>query len=203
MKSGPNRARRATTPGELMRELENDPLYRARVAVRDAQVAAEKESFRIAEAPIVEDLRAAGFTVASVWDLLDPTVPHDDALPILVKHLESARYPDRVLELLGRALAVKSARAYWDRLLAFYRIAYGRGAREGVAVAIAACARPEDVDDLVALLGDDWRGVSRVHLLSPVWKLGGARGRALVRSYSDHPELGKEASAMTRRLRKD
>ncbi len=195
--------RQARTPGELMRQLEDDPEYRERVAARDAQLAAELELCAVAETPIIADLRSAGFTVSSVWDIADPAVPHDNMLPILLKHLEIGHYPDRVLEGLGAALAVKAARSYWDRILALYTRVSGFGARQALAAAIAECAEPGDVDDLAALLADESLGESRGLLLSPVWKLGGARGRALVRSYSDHPELGKEASAMTQRLRKD
>ena len=50
---------------------------------------------------------AVGVEIDSVWDLVNTAEPYPAALPVLMEHLERDGYPDRVMESLGRALAVK------------------------------------------------------------------------------------------------
>jgi Flp pilus assembly protein TadB len=64
---------------------------------------------RRAELPIVADLRAVGVDVHSVWELVNTSVPYPAALAVLLKHVQLAGYPDRVMESPGRALAVEPA----------------------------------------------------------------------------------------------
>jgi len=59
--------------------------------------------------------------------------PYPEALPVLIDHLERGGYPDRVMDSLARALAVKPAVSYWDRLKARYLLAGGPQERDGVA----------------------------------------------------------------------
>jgi len=78
--------------------------------------------------------------VASAWDLVNKTDPYDDALPVLLGHLEGGGYPDRVMESLGRAIAVRAAGVFWDQLKALYLRAKNPGEEEGLALALAAAA---------------------------------------------------------------
>ena len=73
---------------------------------RDEKVEAQAAELRLAERPIVEDLVAVELDVSSVWDPVNSSKPYPRALPVLVEHLERGGYPDRVMESLGRALAV-------------------------------------------------------------------------------------------------
>ena len=87
------------------------------------------------------------------------------ALPVLLEHLERGGYPDRVMESLGRALAVKPSVAFWDRLKARYLASRNLGEEDGTAVALAACATEAQLDDLLAFLR---RGTWQVaYLLHP------------------------------------
>ena len=99
------------TAEDLLRELEVDPGYHARVEAAEAERGERVRQLRAAERPIVADLNAVGLSVSSVWDLVNTSVTYPDALPILLAHLERGGYPDRVMESLGRALAMKPAAA--------------------------------------------------------------------------------------------
>lgn len=191
----PKRRKGPVTAEELLRELEADPDYQARVEAAEAEREERVRLLRAAEIPIVEDLNAVGVSVSSVWDLVNTSVPYPDALPILLSHLERGEYPDRVMESLGRALAVKPAVAWWDDLKRLYLSARGPGEEDGTAVALAACATKAQLDDLIALLDADERGESRIYFIRPIKRLGGERGRALLESLRDDPTFGREATA--------
>jgi hypothetical protein len=132
-----------------------------------------------------------------VWDLVNTSDPYDEALPVLLRHLERGGYPDRVMEGLARALAVKPAAFAWDTLRNLYLRAEGRGELEGLAVAMAASATPAQVDDLIALLDVDRNG-KQIHFLRAILRVGGDRGREVVAARVDDPLLGEESLALLR-----
>jgi hypothetical protein len=179
--------------------LRTDPAYRAQTEAVEAERQARMEELRRAEQPIVEDLRNAGVEVSSVWDLVNTADPYPKALPILLSHLQRGGYPGRVIESLGRALAVKPAASAWERLRHLYLAAHGRGEEEGLAVALAASATAEHLDGLIALLDETSRGSTRIHFLRPIKRVGGKRGLDLLTSLKDDPLFGKEASALLKR----
>lgn len=184
---------------ELMAMLEQDAEFQARKAEREAQLAERTRALGEAERPIVEDLGTAGFQVRSVWDLVNTSQPYPAALPILLAHLERGGYPDRVMESLGRALAVETSVVYWSRLKDRYRHARSLGEREGVAVALSVCATEQHVDDVVSLLHERELGASRIHLLDAFRRAGGARGREVLEGLRSDPELGQQASRLLER----
>lgn len=131
-----SKRRGSITAAELMAQLEADEEYCRRRDAYAAKVEAEAKIMEAAEVPIVADLNAAGFPVASVWDLVNMPMSYPAAWPILIEHLERGGYPDRVMESLGRALAVPESVAYWDRLTKLYRSPRNPGEEDGVAVAL-------------------------------------------------------------------
>jgi len=144
----------------------------------------------------VSDLRGVGLPLESVWDLVNSSDPYPDALPILVKHLELGGYPDRVMEGVARALAVKPAGAYWTRLRDLYLRAEGPDEMNGLAVALAAAATPDNLDDLLVLLNETSRGETRLYFVRTVLNVGDERGRQTVEALKGDPVLGKEATAL-------
>ena len=184
------------TAAELMAELQNDPEYQRKAQAAEARRQVRVQALRRAEQPIVADLRRAGVMVDSVWDLVNTSVPYPDALPVLLKHLQRGGYPDRVLESLGSALAVKPAVFAWDILRELYLKARGEGEEEGIAVALAALATSEHLDALIGLLGEDSRGSTRIHFLRAIKRVGGRRGREVLESLRSDPMFGKEARAL-------
>ncbi|MCJ1712891.1 hypothetical protein [Curtobacterium sp. VKM Ac-2922] len=174
----------------------------ARAAIEHARaerLAAECRAHR----PLLEELATVGLEVESVWDLLSLSEPCPAALPILIEHLEHATYPSRVMEGIGRSLAVKPAVQYWDRLIACYRHATDDGAREGAAVALDACVTKQQIGDLITLTRDRHPSDELpIYFLQRIMRLGGDEGRSFVASLVDDPVLGGEATALTRRATK-
>lgn len=181
---------------ELMAQLAQDEDYQAKAAALEVEMQARREELRRAEQPILADLQAAGVEVQSVWDLVNTSEPYPAALPILLDHLQRGGYPDRVMESLGRALAVKPAAPAWETLRELYLKAEGRGEEEGLAVALAASATDAHLDDLVALLDESSRGSTQIHFLRPIKRVGGERGLEVLKSLRDDPLYGKEARAL-------
>jgi hypothetical protein len=198
-KTGGKKKAGPVTAAEAIAQLAQDPEFQRAEAERDAQLQARVRKWRRTEEPIVEDLHRVGVDVETAWDLVRTSEPYPAALPILMHHLELGGYPDRVLEGMARALAVSPAHVYWERLRDLYLRAEGRDEEEGLAAALTASAGSEHLDELLALLRDDSRGDSRIHLLEAVLRVGGKRGREVVESLRSDPLLGREASALTRR----
>lgn len=176
--------------------LRNDPAYRAQAEAVEAERQQRVVALREAEQPIVRDLRGAGVEVTSVWDLVNTSVPYPQALPVLLDHLRRGGYPDRVMESLGRALAVRPASFAWELLRDLYLSASGRGEMEGLAVALAASATTEHLPELEALLREESRGDTRIHFLRAIKRVGGKEGRQILKSLRDDPVFGREARAV-------
>jgi hypothetical protein len=181
---------------EFMAQLEKDEEYQSRKAASAAEVQKRANVLRAAEQPIVAALHSVGVQADSVWDLVNSPESYPEALPVLLEHLERGGYPDRVMESLGRALAVKPAVAYWDRLKTLYLAPRGSGEEDGVAVALSASATQAQLDDLIQFLSYSDRGESRIYFIRPILKVGGERGRKLVASLRDDPVFGKESRVL-------
>jgi hypothetical protein len=61
-----------------------------------------------------------------VWALVNSATPYPEVFPVLLAHLETGGYPDRVMESLGRAFAVRHARALLPAMLERCRYAHSR-----------------------------------------------------------------------------
>ena len=163
---------------------------------RDEELARKEAEWRQAEAPLVEELRAAGFEVESAWDLVNTSTPYPGALPILLEHLGRS-YPDRVREGIARALAVGDAKFGWARLVSLYREEpAGTDAKDGLAVALAAASDDEVVDELVSLARDPAHGESRILLLRGLKRSRTPQANAALKEFSGDPVLGQEARAL-------
>jgi hypothetical protein len=184
---------------EIEERLRTDPEYRAQVEAHEAEQQERVRRLREAEQPIVADLNTAGVRVGSVWDLVNTSEPYPDALPVLMSHLERGGYPDRVMESLGRALAVKPSVAWWDEIKALYLGSRSSGEEDGTAVALAACATKAQIEDLISFLSHEERGESRIYFLRPILRNGGDAGRDVVESLREDPTFGKEATALLKR----
>jgi hypothetical protein len=192
----------AMSATEFMAQLAKDDEYQRKKAAHDAQQEERARVLREAEQPIVADLREAGVLVDSVWDLVNTSEPYPAALPILMEHLERGGYPERVMESLGRALAVKPSVAFWERLKTRHLAPRDPGEEDGTAVALAACATKAQLEDLVGFLSVEERGQSRIYFIRPILKVGGDRGREVVDALRADPVFGDEATALLKRRRK-
>ncbi len=117
------------TAQELTDQLESDPKWVARQQAREAKIAALGNAIHDPEAPLVADLRKAGFNVESAWDLFNrkepwrndvPIAAYPEAIPILLKHFKQS-YPSSIREGIVRALTDKLAFGAFDRLVEEYK----------------------------------------------------------------------------------
>lgn len=138
----------------------------------------------------------AGVAVESVWDLVNTSEPYPIALPVLMKDFERGGYPDRVVESLGRALAVKPAVEFWERLLASYLTPRSHAEEDSAAIALAACATEAQIDDVLKCLSLSERGESPLCFLRAVLNIAREQGHEIVGSFTSDPVLGAEASAL-------
>ncbi|NLA34776.1 MAG: hypothetical protein GX868_03700 [Actinobacteria bacterium] len=166
-----------------------------REAERAAAKTAEVRAWRAAEATILAELKAVDVAVDSVWDLVGAAESYPNALPVVIEHLERGGYPDEITEALGRALGVRRAAPYWDRLVALYRNPRTAAERTGVVVALTASASAERVEELIAMVQDRSLGTSRTAFIAPILDHGARGGRRFVESLRDDPDLGEEAAA--------
>ena len=189
------------TAAELMAKLNADPEFVAKRAREEEERQKRAAEWRRAEAPLVGELRAAGYAVESAWDLVNTTAPYPTALPILLDHLQRP-YPAAVREGIARALAVRGASFGWDVLTRLYRNEGEVRAKDGLAVAIAAAANDELIGDVIALARDKSQGPSRLLLLGALERSANPRARAALMDLGTDPELKKEIQIILRRLRR-
>jgi hypothetical protein len=157
--------------------------------------------YRHAEAPLVDELRAAGFQVQSAWDLVNTPGSYPKAVPILLAHLPRP-YPAAVREGIARALAVREASCGWEVLTRLYQDEHEVRAKDGLAVAIAAAANDELISDVIALARDTSQGPSRLLLLGALERSADPRARAALMDLGTDPDLTKEIQVILRRLKR-
>lgn len=187
------------TAAELLARLNADPEFLGRQEKQEQERQERAAEFSRAEAPLVEELRAAGIEVESAWDLVNSSTPYPNALPILLRHLHRS-YPGRVKEGIARALAVRDARFGWEQLKTLYRGEQDDEARDGLAVALAAIADDELISDVIDLARDQRLGDSRLLLLRALEKSRQPRARATLMDLGTDPDLAKEIQLILRRL---
>lgn len=180
---------------------EDEATLRAVAAALEQAERNSRAKYELAERAIVLDLEKAGVKVSSVWDLVNTAKPYPAAIDVLTTHLQR-RYPDRVLEGIARALAVREARPSWQILERTYRKwndPSGIGAKAGLACALAATAHDGVADQLLKLLRDPRQGESRVLLLLGLGKLRTVSVEKLLAELQKDPVLSQQAQAMLRR----
>src|SRR4051794_8841062 len=165
----------------------------------EAKIEREEAELREAEAPLVAELRAAGYDVRSAWDLVNTSQPYPDALPVLLRHLRRP-YPDRVREGIARALAVRAAAFAWNELVRLYREEpAGTDAKDGLAVALSAISTSAELDDLLALVREDDHGESRVLLIGGISRQRSEKARKALADLADDPVVGLEVRRLLKR----
>ncbi len=191
-----------TTAAELMAELQRDPVYRAQRHARDEAFRRREEELVRAEEPLVQALAEVGLEVRSVWDLVNKKKWHyPEAVPVLLDHLQRP-YPDAIRDGIARALAVPEARSEWDVLTRQYREEHGLRAKDGLAVAIAAAATDDVIEDVIELARDRGHGTSRLLLLRALDKSKDTRSYQALMELGADPDLHKEIQIILRRKKR-
>lgn len=189
------------TAKELLEQLSRDPEWVAGMAAKERERREIEAEVARAEAPVLRDLRTVGVDIESVWDLVNTADPYPLAIPVLLDHLQRD-YPPVVTEGIARALAVREARPAWNAIARRFRRETEERVKDGLAVALAAIAGDDQLDELKGWILDARHGSSRVLLLSA---LGGRRLRSsgdFFKKLLGDPQVAKQAQAMLDRLKR-
>jgi hypothetical protein len=198
------RKRRGIPAKEVMAGLNANPEYLARRAKREEELEKRLAELRLAEEPLVQELRAAGCAVESVFDFVNrPQQPYPSALPILIEHL-SRPYPADLREAIAAALAVPQAKFAWEALLQSYQnqSAEEKRVKETLANTLNVLADDKVIGDVLALVRDTRLGDSRIFLLAALERSKDPRAREALFELQTDPELKLEVEAILRRLKR-
>jgi hypothetical protein len=154
--------------------------------------------YRVAEAPLVEELRAAGFNVESAWDFVKTPGSYPKAVPILLAHL-TRPYPPAIREGIARALCVRDAIVGWELLTRLYRAEENKYVKDGLAVAISGAANDDVIGDVIALAQDATLSSGRTLLLSALERSKDPRALSALMSLGTDPMLAAEIQDILKR----
>ena len=184
---------------DLERRKREDPAYRADLEREGLERGERARLTRIAEQPVVADLKALGLDVDSAWDLYKIPDSRAQAIPVLLQHL-ALDYPERVLEGIGQGLDHRSARTWWVDLREMMLNTERDVVRDRLAAALSNCATREHYEDLLGFLGNDSLGHCSIYFLRPINRIGNrieaGGGRAVIESVAADPVLANEATAI-------
>jgi hypothetical protein len=188
------------TAADLLAQLEKDPAFVARREEQDRAVKAKAEALQAEEAPLVADLRAAGYEVTSVWDLVNRSVSYEEAVPLLLSHL-ARPYSSPIREGIARALGTPGAISKWAVLLDRYESENDLRVKDGLAAALAAIADDSVLDSVIGLVRDSGNGPSRLLLLRALAKSRAPKAHETLMALRSDPFFEKEAKFLLRTSR--
>ena len=134
------------TAGELMAQLNKDPKYKAKHKAQLKSQAIAIELYDRAEAPILRDIKNAGFKLSSLYEL-HHMIPKKEIVELLVKWLPNINN-ERVLDAIVRALAASKTPFSGTVLSNVFEETTSQSLRWTVANTIAE-ARPSDISEWV------------------------------------------------------
>jgi hypothetical protein len=193
--------KRTITAAELMAQLNADPEYVARRKALDEAFQRKHEENVRAEAPLVAELRAAGASVNSAWDLANTRNTYTKSLPILLDHLQRP-YPNGVRDGIARALAVPEARFAWPVLVKLYRQESEKRMKVGLAVALSNVADESVMGELIALAKEPQHGTSRVLLLDALRRSRLPEARKVLEEFATDPQIQKGAREILAKMKR-
>ncbi len=160
---------------DLLARLHAKPEYVVMQEKQRTELQDRSERYHQEQLPLLDELRAAGFHIHSVWDLVNTSDNYDAAIPILLKHLKLP-YSGVIRGGIARALAVPAARSAWDELLHEYirepAVGPGHGLepKDGLAVALSALVTDDTMEQLAVVAQNRVHGSSRVLFVQPLRK---------------------------------
>jgi hypothetical protein len=156
------------TAAELMAELQNDPEYVASLKRQAEQRQQAIEHNVRLTTPVIAELIAAGFQVATIADLFNQKMNYEMAIPILLSWLPRIDNPDVKQEII-RALSVPWAKPTASPfLLHEFRETTDRsstGMRWTIANALSVVADDSVIEEVVQLAKDHKYGKAREMLV--------------------------------------
>jgi HEAT repeat protein len=196
--------KKKVTAAELLARLNADPDFVARKKARDQEIERKAAEYALAEAPLVQELRAAGSHVSSVWDLVNAKTRYPQLLPILFAHLDRP-YPKKVRERIARALAVPESRSRWDELVNRYvseTDTTTTGMKWALHIAIAAAADVTVLDTLIRLACDRRHGRNRALFIDALARIKDPRSTAAIAELAKDKDLAGDVRRIKTRRRR-
>jgi len=187
----PSRSRK--TAGKFLAELNADPVWRAKMEQTEAAIRERQAAMRIAEEPLLADLRQVGIDVDSVWSLYKHR-PYPSAIHVLLDHIERP-YPPEIRDGIARALAVPEASWAWERLqtLLYREPPVGQlRVKFALALAVVDVAPKGSIDRMLELSRDTSLGSSRLAFVAPLMRSRDPRALQTLEQLRDDPDLTKE-----------
>lgn len=200
--------KQTATVGDLLARLRKDPAWSTTQAQEAQRREEVRRELRRHEQALVSDLRAAGFAVDSVWDLVNTVAPYPGAIPVLLAHLPMTDHP-RVLEGIVRALSVKEAKDdAWEPLLRQFEAhaspeaISAPGLADALANALSVVAGREKASDLLRLSQDPRYGSARIFFLDALGRIGDDTALPVLAQLEYDGELGSHARRASARIRR-
>jgi hypothetical protein len=193
--------KKKVTAAELMASLNADPDYIARREAQDAEIQRKEAEYASAEVPLLQELRAAGADVSSVWDLVNSKKPYPQLVPVLFAHLDRP-YPAKVREGIARALAVPESHSRWEELIDRYLAETDtttHGMKWALHLAIAAASDVTVLDDLIRLACDRRHGRNRALFVDALARIDAPRARATMEELASDPDLAEDVRRVTKK----
>lgn len=182
------------TAAELMEKLRADPELVRRNRERERRSRERAAAFAENQASLVRDLTQAGYSVDSVYDLVNAAYSYPEAIPILLKHLgKAADYQPAIREGIARALTVPEAKHAVPQLIEAYRadpVTKVNGPKWALGNAIEVLADEHHVDEIVELALDPSYGPARDMLVYTLAKLDSPKAKQALEKLRQDPEMG-------------
>lgn len=186
------------TASELLKELAHDRKYRKRRREQERIHAKRARHLAEAEAPLVQELRAEGVCVDSVWDLVNTNDPYPDAIPVLVRNLKHGH--PKVREAVARALTVAELEdRSWSALRAQFLKEPDLNAKWALSNALAVNVTRDRAGAALAIVRDSDHGECRVPLIHGLAKIADRTIRTALRELVDDPDVGAEVNEILKR----
>jgi hypothetical protein len=189
------------TAAELEAELRADPEFQEQERERDTAFKERWEKLIAEEAPLVEELKEAGFEVEEVTDLLR-LGSYSGAIPILLEHLRRP-YSAFVKGQIAFALNIPEAVEGWEILLNEFEAAPSSDdddAKWWMATALSTIAREHNFETILRLVREPRHGENRIAFFKVLERSTDPRARDALIELSSHAVLGYEAKKSLKRL---
>ena len=191
--------RQGETKTEIIERIQNDPAYKAEMAVR--RRSAHAVEFRRVSQPIMDDLFKIGIEGDTLEDLRHSGYSYEKAVPVLIYWLEKLHRDgvenDGVKESLVRTLSVPWASGKANQaLIDLFRsldAAENSGLKWATGNAIGIVAVQEDLDQLLDIVCDRRHGSSRQMIVWNLWKLPDGRTEAALIALLAEPDVNGHA----------
>jgi len=148
------------------------------------------------EQELIRDLEEVGIHTSSIWDLVNGPNNYKSALPILIRHMESAENI-RLKEGIVRALGVKGFDSASQHLIKEFKKSDDELYKWAIANSLEIIVPKEHVDELISIMSDQKYGRSRQMIALALGRIGDKKSvSVLIESLDDDSVAGHAVEAL-------